>query len=139
VHAGLDLSRKRVGVCVLPDDGELIARTASPPDADGLAHLVTKLDVLEQPIAARIESMTGARFVRDVLTEHGWSVVSDLDRELRRSGADHRKRAALADDPRRRLGLGLHDRRRDWRRLALCDAGEALRLERSLPARCPVG
>ena len=74
LHAGLDLSRRRLDVCVLSDDGELIARTAAPPDADGLAHLAAKLEDREGPIAAVIESMTGARFVRDVLAEHGWRV-----------------------------------------------------------------
>ena len=74
LHAGLDLSRRRLDVCILSDDGELIARTAAPPDADGLARLVAKVGVHEQPIAGVIESMTGARFVRDVLSEHGWRV-----------------------------------------------------------------
>ena len=74
LHAGLDLSRKRLDVCVLSDDGELVARTAAPPDADGLARLAAKLAGQEEPIAGVIESMTGARFVRDVLTEHGWAV-----------------------------------------------------------------
>jgi transposase len=74
LHAGLDLSRRRLDVCILSDEGELVARTATPPDADGLAHLVAKVGVHEQPIAGVIESMTGARFVRDVLAEHGWHV-----------------------------------------------------------------
>src|SRR3954468_23639208 len=74
LHAGLDLSRRRLDVCILSDDGELVARTAAPPDADGLAHLVAKVGAHEQPIAGVIESMTGARFVRDVLAEHGWQV-----------------------------------------------------------------
>src|SRR4051794_11783354 len=74
LHAGLDLSRRRLDVCILSDDGELVARTAAPPDADGLAHLVAKVAVHEQPIAGVIESMTGARFVRDVLADHGWQV-----------------------------------------------------------------
>jgi hypothetical protein len=30
LHAGLDLSRRRLDVCVLSDDGELVARTAAP-------------------------------------------------------------------------------------------------------------
>jgi transposase len=81
LHAGLDLSRRRLDVCVLSDDGELVARTAAPPDADGLAHLVAKLAVHEQPINGVIESMTGARFVRDTLTELGWSVlIADAQR-----------------------------------------------------------
>jgi transposase len=81
LHAGLDLSRRRLDVCVLSDDGELVARMAAPPDADGLARLVAKLAVHEQPINGVIESMTGARFVRDTLTELGWEVlIADAQR-----------------------------------------------------------
>src|SRR3954468_2099648 len=74
LHAGLDLSRRRLDVCVLSDDGELIARTAAPPDVDGLARRRQKIEFHEQPSAGVIESMTGARFVRDVLSERGWRV-----------------------------------------------------------------
>ena len=37
LHAGLDLSRRRLDVCLLDDAGELVEHTAAPPDADGLA------------------------------------------------------------------------------------------------------
>ena len=40
LHAGLDLSRKRLDVCLLSDQGELVAETAVPPDDDGLRGLV---------------------------------------------------------------------------------------------------
>ena len=36
LHAGLDLSRKRLDVCLIDEHGELIAETAVPADADGL-------------------------------------------------------------------------------------------------------
>jgi hypothetical protein len=39
LHAGLDLSRRRVDVCLLSDVGELVAETAVPSDADGLRGL----------------------------------------------------------------------------------------------------
>ena len=36
LHAGLDLSRKRLDVCLLSDQGELIDELAAFPDAGGL-------------------------------------------------------------------------------------------------------
>ncbi len=36
LHAGLDLSRKRLDVCLLSEHGELVEEPAVPPDADGL-------------------------------------------------------------------------------------------------------
>ena len=39
LHAGLDLSRNRLDVCVLRDEGELVDEFASPADPDGLDHL----------------------------------------------------------------------------------------------------
>jgi predicted NBD/HSP70 family sugar kinase len=43
LHVGLDLSRRRLDVCVLSDEGELIEELAAPPDAEGLRYLVGKL------------------------------------------------------------------------------------------------
>src|ERR1035441_8172427 len=63
LHLGLDLSRKRLDVCVLDERGERIAVTAAPPDADGLHELVKRLATYGGPVHAVIESMTGARFV----------------------------------------------------------------------------
>jgi transposase len=73
LHAGLDLSRARLDVCLVDDAGGVVARTASPPDADGLRHLADKLR--GQRVRAVIESMTGARFVHDTLEELGWEVL----------------------------------------------------------------
>ena len=39
LHAGLDLSRRRLDVCLIGDDGDVVGRLAAPPDADGLRHL----------------------------------------------------------------------------------------------------
>jgi len=74
LYAGLDLSRKRVDVCLLDEDGKRIAVTAAPPDADGLHGLARRLAGHGQPIYAALESMNGARFVHDTLEEQGWHV-----------------------------------------------------------------
>jgi hypothetical protein len=43
LHAGVDLSRRRVDVCLLSDRGEVVAQTAAPADVDGLRGLVDAL------------------------------------------------------------------------------------------------
>jgi transposase len=73
LHAGLDLSRRRLDVCVLSGDGEPMAEFAAPADADGL-HALAR-GVGGQPVRAVIESMNGARFVHDTLEEAGWEVL----------------------------------------------------------------
>jgi transposase len=73
LHAGLDLSRRRLDVCLVNESGEVVEHTAAPPDADGLRHLTGRLQ--GQPVRAVIESMTGARFVHDTLEEFGWEVL----------------------------------------------------------------
>jgi transposase len=74
LYAGLDLSRKRVDVCLLDEHGTRLETTAAPPDADGLRGLAARLASRGQPIRAAIESMNGARFVRDELEQLGWDV-----------------------------------------------------------------
>jgi transposase len=74
LHAGLDLSRRRLDVCLLDAGGATVEQTAAPPDADGLAGLSRRLARHGHPITAAIESMTGARFVHDQLESHGWAV-----------------------------------------------------------------
>jgi transposase len=73
LHAGLDLSRRRLDVCLVDDAGELVEHTAAPPDADGLRHLAERLR--GERVRAVIESMTGARFIHDTLEEFGWEVL----------------------------------------------------------------
>jgi transposase len=75
LHAGLDLSRRRLDVCLLSDHAEVVEQAAAPPDADGLRSLVGRVARYRQPVRAVIESMNGARFVHDTLEEHGWEVL----------------------------------------------------------------
>jgi transposase len=74
LHAGLDLSRKRLDVCLLSDQGELVSELTAFPDAGGLKALVERVEAAGEPVRAVIESMTGARFVHDTLERHGWEV-----------------------------------------------------------------
>src|SRR5438034_10919661 len=75
LHAGLDLSRKKLDVCVLSDQGEHLDQLAVPPDVDSLRRLARRVvEVHRQPVCAVIESMTGARIVHDTLEQQGWSV-----------------------------------------------------------------
>ena len=75
LHAGLDLSRKKLDVCVLSDQGEHLDQLAVPPDVDSLRRLARRVvEVDRQPVCAVIESMTGARIVHDTLEQQGWSV-----------------------------------------------------------------
>jgi transposase len=81
LHVGLDLSRRRLDVCVLSDEGELVAELAVPPDAEGLRYLVGKLADHGPSVRAVIESMTGGRFVHDTLEQLGWDVlIADAQR-----------------------------------------------------------
>jgi len=76
LHAGLDLSRKRLDYCLLTEDGERVGIGAAPPDADGLVSFARRVErdhgVVE--VRAAIESMNGARFVHDALERCGWEV-----------------------------------------------------------------
>jgi transposase len=74
LHAGLDLSRRRLDVCVISDPGELVDEFPAPPDGDGLRYVVGKVARHSEPVRAVIESMTGARFVHDALEQLGWDV-----------------------------------------------------------------
>jgi transposase len=75
LHAGLDLSRKKLDVCLLSDQGEHLDQLAVPPDVDSLRRLARRIEQVHcQPVCAVIESMTGARIVHDTLEQQGWSV-----------------------------------------------------------------
>jgi len=73
LHAGLELSRRKLDVCVLSDEGEVVDEFAVPPDADGLRGLARGLGPSE--VRGVIESMTGSRFVHDTLEQLGWDVL----------------------------------------------------------------
>jgi len=75
MHAGLDLSRRKIDVCLLSDEGEVAGEFAVPSDADGLRGLNRRVMDLGVPVRGVIESMTGARFVHDTLEQLGWDVL----------------------------------------------------------------
>jgi transposase len=74
LHAGLDLSRKRLDFHLLDRQGVTVEVGAAPPDVDGLRALARRLGGYGQPIRGVIESMNGARFVHDQLELAGWEV-----------------------------------------------------------------
>ena len=75
VHAGLDLSRKRLDVQLMAEDGTRLRGFAVSPDTDGLRSLVRQVsDSYPELVRAAIESMNGARFIHDQLELLGWEV-----------------------------------------------------------------
>ena len=44
LHAGLDLSRKKLDVCLLSEEGEHLDQLAVPPDVDSLRRLARRID-----------------------------------------------------------------------------------------------
>jgi len=72
---GLDLSRQRLDVHVLDEEGRTVETTAVRPDADALRTLVSYVQRHGEQVSAAIESMTGARFVHDQLELAGWDVA----------------------------------------------------------------
>jgi transposase len=83
LHAGLDLSRRRLDYCLLDEWGERVEVAAAPPDADGLRGLAEAVARCHGPVVVRaaIESMNGARFVHDTLERCGWEVeVADAQK-----------------------------------------------------------
>lgn len=74
VHAGLDLSRKRLDVELVKEDGSPLEHLGMMPDVEGLRSLAGWVEEMYGPTKAAIESMTGARFVHDQLELAGWEV-----------------------------------------------------------------
>jgi len=75
LHAGLDLSRNRLDVCLLSDQGEIVEEFAAPSDHDGVRALARRVLGYGEQVRGVIESMTGARFVHDTLERYGWDVL----------------------------------------------------------------
>jgi transposase len=74
LYAGLDLSRHKVDVHVLDENGATVTATSVAPDAAGLRLLAGKVALYGREVTAAIESMNGARFVHDQLELVGWEV-----------------------------------------------------------------
>jgi hypothetical protein len=72
LHAGLDLSRKKLDVCLLSEEGAHLDQLAVPPDVESLRTLARRInEVHDEPVCAVVESMTGARLVHDTLEQEG--------------------------------------------------------------------
>ena len=68
LHAGLDLSRRRLDFCLLDERGERVEGGVAPPDREGLIGLARRVEQRHgRAVVAAIESMNGARFVHDTL------------------------------------------------------------------------
>ncbi len=82
LHAGLDLSRRKVDVCLLSEAGEHLDQLTAAPDADALRGLARRIaEAYREPVCAVVESMTGARLVHDTLEQEGWNVeIADAQR-----------------------------------------------------------
>lgn len=81
LYAGLDLSRQRLDVHLMDEDGTAVEVTAVHPDADALRTLAAVVSRHGQPVTAVVESMNGARFIHDQLERWGWDVeVADVVR-----------------------------------------------------------
>ena len=82
LHAGLDLSRRKIDVCLLDEQGRQLDQLATPPDVDALRTLARRIEEVHgEPVCAVIESMTGARLVHDALEREGWAVeIADAQR-----------------------------------------------------------
>jgi hypothetical protein len=76
LHLGLDLSRKRVDVCLISDRGELIGHLRAPADRDGLYGLARRVAAYDQPVRGVVESMNGARHWRRARAASPYSLGS---------------------------------------------------------------
>jgi transposase len=74
LYAGLDLSRQKLDVHILDEEGHDVDVLAVRPDADALRTLADRIARVGGPVEAAIESMNGARFVHDTLERFGWEV-----------------------------------------------------------------
>ena len=75
LHAGLDLSRRKLDVCLLDEEGSHLDQLVCAPVGEALKTFAGRVDELHGgPVSAVIESMTGARFVHDTLECCGWHV-----------------------------------------------------------------
>jgi hypothetical protein len=103
LHAGLDLSRRRLDYCLLDQHGDRVETGAAPPDGGGLLAFSRGIEERHGPVLIRaaIESMNGARFVHDTLERCGWEVEVADAQKVKGAGA-----AGVQDRSYRRVGAG---------------------------------
>jgi transposase len=75
LHVGLDLSRRKVDVCLLSPAGEIVEEWAGPAGCRRPARPCAPRGRVGVAVRGVIESMAGARFVHDQLEELGWDVL----------------------------------------------------------------
>jgi transposase len=83
LHAGLDLSRRRLDVHLVDEGGSTLEVCQVAPDTGGLKSLAYRIGASYggQKVVAVLESMNGARFVHDTLEMLGWQVeIADAQR-----------------------------------------------------------
>jgi hypothetical protein len=88
LHAGLDLSRNRLDVCVLSDQGEIVAEFKAPADRDGLRALVRRVPFGRSERCATWPGVTEPRALQAV---HGvrpatFCMGAGIDADARRFG-----------------------------------------------------
>ena len=97
MHAGLDLSRKKIDVCLLSDEGEVAGEFAVPADADGLRGLNRRVMDLGAPVRAVIEH-GDRRQVRARLVGAAWKhfpIATNRADQLAVVVAEHRQHAVV--------------------------------------------
>ncbi len=70
LHAGLDLSRRRLDVCLLSDHGEVVDQIATPPDFDGLRGLTKRVSPRNAKFARIARPLCPPR--RGMCLSRGW-------------------------------------------------------------------
>jgi transposase len=83
LHAGLDLSRRRLDFCLLDERGARVEVGVARPDREGVEAFARRVEERHgvDRVHAAIESMNGARFVHDTLERCGWEVeVADAQK-----------------------------------------------------------
>jgi hypothetical protein len=124
--AGLDLSRRKVDVCLLSDEGEHLDQLAVAPDVDSLRTLARRIEeVHREQVCAVVESMSGARLVHDTL-EGGWRRWPDRGRDRRCQRPPAQIPACAANALGSCLGFG----RRSALRARDASRGRAVAIER---------
>ena len=74
LHAGLDLSRRKIDVCLLSGSGGHVGQLAAPPDADALRTLARRIHDVYRERLRGDQVDDGARLVHDTLEQEGWDV-----------------------------------------------------------------
>jgi transposase len=67
LHVGLDLSRKRVDVCLISSGGELLGQFPAPADRDGLHGLARRVAAYGEPVRGRDRVQSGRAMIEALI------------------------------------------------------------------------